>query len=463
MKPFLRRLLIALGALLVLLIMFHLVENWRGRHAWKQWKQAREAAGDFNPTALIPPEVPDAENFARAPRIAEFIAPDPKIPSPSLPILPAALSEAGTMGDWKMARTADLEGLKSKLNVKDLKEVLAPWEGELAALSEAAQRPHCRLLTSYEDMDAIPTLLGLRSRARMLTLRALISLREKRTDAALADVLTGLRVAGHLQKEPHLISQLLRTAYVNVVMQPIWEGVQDHRWNGAQIKQLQEALAPIDLVDSFSRAWRSERIYGAKSLESIANTSLWSRPQMLGYTGDQEPSRMQALLWTVLSPKGWVYQNLLRIDQHYTTQFLDVFDPANHCIHASASRKATEAMQQMRRGPYTTLAMISTPALNGQNLRVARAQSALDLAIIACALERYRLEKGRYPETLAALVPTYLPKAPVDVVEGQSLHYAPGREGFTLYSLGWNLTDEGGQVAPKDSESQGDWVWSKGH
>jgi len=459
MKPFLRRLLITLGALLVLLAIFHLVENWRGRRAWKQWKQAREAAGDFNPTALIPPEVPDTENFARAPRIAEFIAPDPKIPSPSLPVLPAALSEAGAMGDWRMSRTADLEGLKNK----DLKEVLAPWEAELAALSEAAQRPHCRLLTSYGDMDTIPALLSLRARARMLTLRALISLREKRTDAALADVLTGLRVAGHLQKEPHLISQLLRTAYVNIVMQPIWEGIQDHRWNEGHLRKLQDALASINLVDSFARAWRGERLYGAKSLESVANTSLWSRPQLLGYMGNEEPSRMQALLWTFFFPKGWVYQNLLRIDQHYTTQFLDVFDPANHRIHASASRKAAETLEQTRRGPYTMLAMVSIPAMSDQNLRVARAQSGLDLAVIACALERHRLENGRYPETLTALVPAYLPKAPVDVVEGQNLRYAPGREGFTLYSLGWNLTDEGGQVAPKGSENQGDWVWSKSH
>lgn len=463
MKPFLRRLLITLGALVILLVIFHLVENWRGRQAWKQWKRAREAAGDFNPTALIPPEVPDAENFARAPRIAEFIAPDPKIPSPSLPILPAALSESGALGDWKMAQTADLEGLKSNLKVKDLKEVLAPWEGELAALSEAAQRPHCRLLESYEGMDTIPALLGLRARARMLTLRALISLREKRTDAALEDVITGLRVAGHLQKEPHLISQLLRTAYVNILMQPIWEGIQDHRWSGTHLQKLQEALSPIDLVDSFARGWRGERIYGVKSMETIADASLWSRPQLLGYTEDHEPSRMQALLWTAIFPKGWVYQNLLRIDQHYTTQFLDVFDPTNHRINASASRKAAEAMEQTRRGPYTMLAKISTPALSGQNLRVARAQSALDLAILACALERHRLEKGRYPETLTALVPAYLPKSPVDVVEGQNLRYAPGREGFTLYSLGWNLTDEGGQVPPKGSENQGDWVWSKGH
>jgi len=109
------------------------------------------------------------------------------------------------------------------------------------------------------------------------------------------------------------------------------------------------------------------------------------------------------------------------------------------------------------------LAMVSTPALVSQNVRVARAQSVLDLAVIACALERYRLEKGRYPETLAALVPTHLSTTPMDVLEGQSLRYSPGQEGFTLYSLGWNLTDEGGQTDPKGSSDQGDWVWSKGN
>ena len=81
--------------------------------------------------------------------------------------------------------------------------------------------------------------------------------------------------------------------------------------------------------------------------------------------------------------------------------------------------------------------------------------------------ERHHFDKGSYPENLESLAPTYLPKAPVDVLEGQPLRYTTkGKQGFQLYSLGWNLTDEGGQPSPRSTDGtlnqeQGDWVWSR--
>ncbi len=339
--------------------------------------------------------------------------------------------------------------------------MLVPWSAELAALTEATKRPHCRLRREYTDTSTITPLMGMRNRARLLSLRALIALRENNEAAALEDVLTGLRVAGHLQNEPHLLSQLLRIAWVNILMQPIWEGIQERRWNGAQLSRLQEALARIDLLSSYKVAWQFERISMIQGFEEMAKKPLWSRFNV--FSDDEQKSRARLLLRNLGSPQGWVFQNMVRMDRYNLKQFSEVLDSQRHRISARASDATKAEFDRTKRNPYNELSLLIAPALGDQNLRVARTQSGLDLAVIACALERHRLEKGRYPETLAALIPTYLPKAPVDVVEGQNLHYAPGREGFTLYSLGWNLTDEGGQVAPKGSENQGDWVWSKGH
>ncbi len=454
MKTFLKRLTLCLGGLLVLLILFHLVENWRGRRAWKQWKQARIAAGDsYDVARLIPPEVPDEENFARAPRIAEAVT-GSKGPGPALPALPTLFSKAGALQEWRMGQKADLEGLKAELKTTDLKEILTPWEIELAALTEAAKRPHCRLVKDYENADAMPQLLGMRARARMLSLRALIALREKREGAALEDVLTGLRVVNHLQKEPHLLSQLLRLAWVNILMQPIWEGLQEHRWNGIQLAKLQESLGQIDLVSSYKTGWQFERVfYMVRSAEEMAEAAPWSSNNLF--------AENTGLIGRCL-PKGWIYQNLMRTDQQNAAQFNDVLHPETHRIEVRASQAAETTITKVHRTPYTFIFLMGYPGLAGQNLRMARSQSGLDMAVIACALERHRLDKGRYPETLAALAPAYLSKAPVDVLEGQPLRYSPrGKDAFQLYSLGWNLTDEGGQVAPKGSEDQGDWVWSR--
>jgi hypothetical protein len=86
------------------------------------------------------------------------------------------------------------------------------------------------------------------------------------------------------------------------------------------------------------------------------------------------------------------------------------------------------------------------------------------LARTAVALERYRLAHGEYPETLDALAPQFIEKVPHDVVGGQPLHYRRTPDGqFVLYSVGWNETDDDGEVVLKKDGavdiSNGDWVW----
>ncbi len=90
----------------------------------------------------------------------------------------------------------------------------------------------------------------------------------------------------------------------------------------------------------------------------------------------------------------------------------------------------------------------------------ARAQTALNQAIVACALERYHLAKGDYPEKLEMLVPQFANQLPVDVLTGDPYKYRRTGENFVLYSPGWNETDEGG-ISGKNlyDEKEGDWVW----
>ena len=87
------------------------------------------------------------------------------------------------------------------------------------------------------------------------------------------------------------------------------------------------------------------------------------------------------------------------------------------------------------------------------------------MARVACALERYRLAHGEYPETLDALAPQFIEKLPHDIINGQPLHYRRTDDGkFVLYSVGWNEKDDGGTVVFTKGGSavdreKGDWVW----
>jgi hypothetical protein len=138
-------------------------------------------------------------------------------------------------------------------------------------------------------------------------------------------------------------------------------------------------------------------------------------------------------------------------------------------------RQVDKALKtELSRGsPYTIFARLFFPAVSRVAMKFVPTQSSVDLARVGCALERYRLAHGNYPETLDALVPQYIEKLPHDIINGQPLKYrrdppspvsgaADGQ--FTLFSVGWNETDDGGVVGLREKTGtvdmeKGDWVW----
>jgi len=86
--------------------------------------------------------------------------------------------------------------------------------------------------------------------------------------------------------------------------------------------------------------------------------------------------------------------------------------------------------------------------------------------MIMLALARYEKEKSEYPESLDVLVEAgYLKDIPDDPFSDGPLVYKKTDESFILYSLGENLSDDGGQIVYRDDggikqwANQGDWVF----
>ena len=79
------------------------------------------------------------------------------------------------------------------------------------------------------------------------------------------------------------------------------------------------------------------------------------------------------------------------------------------------------------------------------------------LALLAMALEQFRLGNGRLPANLLALVPTYIEEVPADPFGGQPVRYRIERPGYVLYSIGRNEADDGGTET--EDEETGDIVF----
>ena len=114
--------------------------------------------------------------------------------------------------------------------------------------------------------------------------------------------------------------------------------------------------------------------------------------------------------------------------------------------------------------PDNVLLWFLVPPMDSEAGNCAYTQASVDMARIACALERCRLAQGHYPEQLDVLAPQYLERIPHDIIDGQALRYRLDKDGrFLLYSVGWNEKDDGGTPQKwrtyLSSNLNGDWVW----
>ena len=71
--------------------------------------------------------------------------------------------------------------------------------------------------------------------------------------------------------------------------------------------------------------------------------------------------------------------------------------------------------------------------------------SWFDVFKVACALSAYRADKGKFPDSLAQISPSYLKEIPLDRFTDKPLIYKPQGKGYLLYSAGGpNMKDDGG-------------------
>jgi hypothetical protein len=188
-------------------------------------------------------------------------------------------------------------------------------------------------------------------------------------------------------------------------------------------------------------------------------------------TADPTPSgsaRVNLLGW--IAPRGWFHLEQLSYDRLFQLQLEGAFEPDKKRVFPGRIASNVNALGQAFAGSnwvsvicirHQLMARVLLPALYRVTLKAAFAQTAVDEAAIACALERYRLANGQFPETLEALVPRFISPLPNDVISGEPYKYHLTNDAqFVLYSVGWNEKDDGG-VPGKTlfDEKEGDWVW----
>jgi hypothetical protein len=350
----------------------------------------------------------------------------------------------------------------------DVLLALSKYDPVIEKLRQDGARPDSRFPVIYttEDPAAIllPHLAVVKRYAQVLQLRATAELQNGQNKKALDDVKLTLRLNDSVRNETFLISHLVRIAVVNIALQPVWEGMAQHQWSDSQLAELDSELAKLDFLADYKFTMRGEMVFQGRIIDYLKRHPE-ELPNMAGNGNPVKRSLAARIRWHLI-PSGWYYQNQLRCARPMVELYLPLADTNRGIISPKATLHADAAIQAEIKKPnrYNGIEKMLLPGLGSAAKRFAYGQESADLARVAIALERFRLAHGEYPGSLDALEPRFIEKLPQDIINGQPLHYRRTFDGkFLLYSVGWNETDDDGQVASAKSgvmdNSKGDWVW----
>jgi hypothetical protein len=503
----------ALVCLAVLIPLFYVEEDWRGKRAWEQCKAQLEAKGEkLDWKDFIPPPVPDDKNFALTPIVASsygaYMDTNGKAISPTNTAVVTdrlTMNEIDSMlqtsspwtngadpfGEWHKGEKIDLKAWQTCLRgafitnsgqitnvfpmtprprtpAADVLLALSKYDATFEGLRQASRMPYSRFPLNYNTDDPrrdmiVPQWESFESCMRVLSLRASAELENGQSDAALADVTLILYLMNSLPHE-YLIEIETGTSFLNCALQPVWEGLVGNKWSADQLAAMQRQFAEVDLLADYDTEMRAGRMMGVRAIESERRTH-----DIDDKDNDEiEPQERLIMFYHRLFPQGWYYQNEVVLAEVCQQTLRTETEVKGHILSpeiAQRTQSAGDLIEKYNNWPYYYYVEMFSPMLEFEFPRLAFQQNAVDLARVACALERYRLKHGGYPETLDALAPELMEAAPTDVINGKPLHYHRTADGkFLLYSVGWNERDDGGVSSINDASGEavyadGDWVW----
>ena len=520
----LRRRFLVLGCLVTLVALFYAMEDWRGQRAWQNYKRAWEAKGErFDMASLVPAPVPDDQNFFETPLWSDLhfvqtngitVWSDTNWQERVIfSVYGPNCGNAPSGGNWVKAQRVDLAAWQAfyrgsnnwfaaqsgpptnyfpiakeaQTPAADVLLALGRFEGNRQLLIAAAAHPQARFWINYDAgyAAALPHLSRLKGASQYLALHANTALKAGDQDTALADMRLLFRLMETVRSEPIVISDLVRIAMLQIALQPLWEGLADRQWTKADLSVLESELGKLDFLADYHLAMRGERAGDVWTMDYFrrrGTAGLHELYEIMGHDAPEPVGQFLSQAAFPLIPAGWFDQNKITFCLLHEKYLLPLVDQGRRVVPPAAVRQSESIIEKQDWRPYDMFSRLLLHDIFSKMLpggltvvteKCAVGQAWADLARVACALERYRLANGQFPETLEALGPKFIEGLPHDIINGQPLKYRRTDDGqFVLYSVGWNETDDGGTVGLAKEGTrdwltrqggvdwrQGDWVW----
>ena len=306
----------------------------------------------------------------------------------------------------------------------------------------------------------LPHLSKMRELARFLVTVGKSYEFEERYADALDTYLLVLRLGNHVSQEPFLISGLVGMACNAIGARAIDQSLVRSEIDEEALARVHKRLAELaGGRPSAIVSMRGERAWATSIVEYlIRHPELFA--DFVDVSGEDGHGKVWQLAMTAMlrSDAG---RAQIRAD---VKAFWDAMDkaiamPLPEYIRTDAGDEPVNNAKA-RKAPPNIMALLG-PALSRARMQFARNDLAWTVLDVDFALARYAGKHGQYPESLDALKDLMLSDG-TDPYSGKPLHYRLEDDGaYTVWSVGENLEDDGGEVGSKCPDWQAkDFVWN---
>jgi hypothetical protein len=264
-------------------------------------------------------------------------------------------------------------------------------------------------------------------------------------DGALASSQAILAVARSIGDEPMIVSQVVRLNIGHAALRSTGRVLAQGEVSGAGLARLQTLVLDELTEPLFLRACQGERATLDAVIERVGDGRI-SIASLSGGGASNEPVGAIAP-WGKL---GFDYQRALGLE--WTNALVAIAQGPSE--RRGPMMKAWEdeilRVKNSTLGPYVaTLPVLMMPALTMGEKSLTRYEAELGSMAILLAAEQHRLKTSAWPESVAAIDSSLLPKPPLDPWTGRPflLKHSEGR--LVVYSVGMNGKDDHGAIEPR--------------
>lgn len=376
------------------------------------------------------------------------------------------------MADW-LLKAQDPQVASTGDPAKDILLMFSRHEPLFAELAAGLDRPFAQFTPEWKTADLPENLFSISfphfsSGQAVCETLALRGAAAAEVDPAKAhqSLQLILRFAEASAKDPMLIGSLVAMSQRAVANNLLWTLCAAHAGSAEDFTRTERAFAAYDGRETFLRALRSEMI----GVHQISPDAL-SAAEMNGNPLETTFRRLRML------PRGWLAFNVAELlEMHFDRVkalrdegFLQIIQQEERNIarlgSASDGDRGLGLLFSSRFLASMAYPVVSTCAGNALYSEALSSQ-----AIIACVLERYRIENGSYPASLSGLTTWEGKPLPLDPITGKEMGYRKTENGrYALWSAGFDCKDDGGKrnldsknpdtIRFHKKEYIGDWVW----